>query len=98
MKGLFMQRINYKSDIKPLTEFRANAKDFVNQVRESKRPIILTQHGKSSAILIDVSEYQAMVDKIELLQEVQIAEQQISDGKILTNEQVKKRLSKKYNL
>ncbi len=93
-----MQQINYKSDIKPLTEFRANAKDFVNQVRESKRPIVLTQHGKSSAILIDVSEYQAMVDKIELLQEVQLAEQQISDGKTLTNEQVEKRLSQKYNL
>ncbi len=93
-----MQQINYQSDIKPLTEFRANAKDFVNQVRESKRPIILTQHGKSSAILIDVSEYQAMVDKLELLQEIQVAEQQISDGNTLTNGQVEKRLSKRYNL
>lgn len=37
-----MQQINYQSDIKPLSEFRANAKDFVNQVRESKRPIVLT--------------------------------------------------------
>ncbi len=93
-----MLQIDYKSDIKPLSEFRANAKDFVNQVRETKRPIILTQHGKSSAILIDVSEYQAMVDKLELLQEVQKAEQQISDGKTLTTEQVEKRLSKRYNL
>ncbi|MCF6269209.1 MAG: type II toxin-antitoxin system Phd/YefM family antitoxin [Melioribacteraceae bacterium] len=93
-----MQKINYQSDIKPLTEFRANAKDFVDQVRESKRPIILTQHGKSSAILIDVAEYQAMVDKIELFQELQIAEQQIVDGKTLTAEQVERRLSQRYNL
>ncbi len=93
-----MHKINYESDIKPLTEFRANAKAFVNQVRESKRPIILTQHGKSSAILLDVSEYQSMIDKLELLQEIQIAEQQISEGKLLTTEEVEKRLSKRYNL
>jgi len=91
-----MHKINYESDIKPLSEFRANAAGFVKQVKESKRPLIITQHGKSSAVLVDVAEYQALIEKLEVLQEIQIAEQQISDGKYLTNEQVKKRLSSKY--
>ena len=85
-----MHKINYESDIKPLSEFRANAAGFVKQVKESKRPLIITQHGKSSAVLVDVAEYQALIEKLEVLQEIQIAEQQISNGKYLTNEQVKK--------
>ena len=92
-----MRQINFENDIKPLSEFRANAANLVKQVRDTKRPLILTQHGKSSAVLIDVAEYQAIIDKMELLQEVQIAEQQISEGKYLTNEQVTKRLNARYN-
>ena len=92
-----MRQINFENDIKSLSEFRANAANLVKQVRDTKRPLILTQHGKSSAVLIDVAEYQALIDKMELLQEVQIAEQQISEGKYFTNEQVTKRLTARYN-
>jgi len=57
----------------------------------------LTQNGKSSAVLIDVAEYQSIIDKMELLQEVQKAERQISEAKYLINEQVKKRVTARYN-
>ncbi len=92
-----MRQINLENDIKPLSEFRANAATFVKQVKETKRPLILTQYGKSSAVLVDVAEYQAIIEKLELLQDVQVAEQQIADGKYLTNSQVKKRLMARYN-
>ena len=92
-----MSNINYENDIKPLTEFRANAANFVKQVKESKRPIILTQHGKSAAVLVDAAEYQAIIDKLELLEEIQLAERQINDGKILSNKQVNDRLTARYS-
>ena len=91
-----MHQINYENDIKPLTEFRANAASFVKQVKETKRPLILTQHGKSTAVLVDVAEYQSIIEKLELLQDVQVAEQQIVDGKYLTNSEVAKRLTARY--
>ncbi len=80
-----------------MTEFRANAASLVKQVRESKRPLILTQHGKSTAVLIDVAEYQSIIDKLELLQDVQLAEQQIIEGKYLSDSQVEKRLIARYS-
>ena len=51
-----MININLDSDIKPLSEFRANAAIFVKHVKETKRPLVLTQRGKSAAVLLDVSE------------------------------------------
>ena len=91
-----MRQINLENDIKPLSEFRANAAHFVKQIKDTKRPLILTQHGKSSAVLVDVAAYQALIDKLELLQEVQLAERQISEGKFLSDDEVKKRLMKRY--
>ncbi|MCK4447159.1 MAG: type II toxin-antitoxin system Phd/YefM family antitoxin [Candidatus Marinimicrobia bacterium] len=92
-----MRQINLENDIKPLSEFRANAASFLKQVKETKRPLILTQHGKSSAVLVDVAEYQAIIEKLDLLQELQVAERQIAEGKYFTNDQVKERLMARYN-
>lgn len=91
-----MRHINLEDDIKSLSEFRANSANFIKQIKDTKRPLILTQHGKSSAVLIDVAEYQATIEKLELLQEIQTAERQIAEGKILSNEQVKKRIADRY--
>jgi len=91
-----MRHINIEDDIKPLSEFRANSANFIKQIKDTKRPLILTQHGKSSAVLVDVAEYQATIEKLELLQEVQLAEKQIVEGKTRSNNQVKKRITDRY--
>lgn len=91
-----MRHINLEDDIKSLSEFRANSANFIKQIKDTKRPLILTQHGKSTAVLVDVAEYQATIEKLELLQEIQTAERQIAEGKILSNEQVEKRIADRY--
>ena len=92
-----MRQINLENDIMPLSEFRANTAKFIKQIKETKRPLILTQHGKSTAVLLDVAAYQSLIEKLELLQEIQIGEKQITDGKYLTHDQVKQRIMERYN-
>ena len=75
-----MIRPQYDSDIRSLSEFRANTAAFMEAVQRHKRPLILTQHGRSSAVLLDVGEYEQMLCKLEMLQDLQTAEQQINDG------------------
>lgn len=38
--------MRFTEDIRPLSEFRANAAAFVEQVQTTQRPIVLTQHGR----------------------------------------------------
>ena len=76
-----MKRTIYSEDIKPLSEFRANAAALIEQVRSTRRPIVLTQHGKSSAVILDVLEYEALLERIEMLQEIHQAEDQMDKGK-----------------
>jgi len=61
-----MGAINLEEDIRPLSEFRANTASLVRQVKKTGRPLVLTQHGKSTVVLIDVRQYQSMVSCIEL--------------------------------
>ena len=44
-------------DIRPLSEFRAGVASFVKRVNDTKRPLVLTQHGRGVAVLIDIREF-----------------------------------------
>ena len=52
-----MNRIKLDEDIKPLSEFRAKVSQYIEQIHKIKRPLLITQNGKSSAVLLDVAEY-----------------------------------------
>ncbi|MDI6402590.1 type II toxin-antitoxin system Phd/YefM family antitoxin [Balneolaceae bacterium ANBcel3] len=76
-----MKRIHLDKDIQPLSAFRANAASIIQKVKKDHRPVVITQHGKGSAVLLDVTDYEEMVDTIEMLQEVNQARRELDQGK-----------------
>lgn len=76
-----MARVRPTQDIRPLADFRANLASVVRQVQRTKRPVILTQHGRSAAVLVDATEYEALLDRAELFDDVRVAEDEIAAGK-----------------
>ena len=84
-----MPRLRPTQDIRPLADFRANLAAVVRQVQRTKRPIILTQHGRSAAVLVDAGEYEALVDRAELLEDVRVAEAEIAASKGVSHRRAK---------
>ncbi len=76
-----MERLRIDEDIKPLSEFRANAAALVERVRESRRPLVLTQRGHSTAVVLGAAEYERLMEEIEILRDVRQAEQQLEAGR-----------------
>jgi len=91
-----MRRLKLGSDIKPVSEFRANAAELIEQIKKSGRPLVLTQRGHSTAVVLDVGEYDGMVEEIELLRDVRTAVAQIEAGKGLSNRQAKAELRRRF--
>lgn len=60
-----MGRLNIEEDIRPLSEFRANTAALVKQVKNTRRPLVLTQHGKSTVVLLDVGHYESLMSSLE---------------------------------
>ncbi len=59
--------------------------------------MVITQNGKSSAVVIDVNEYESLLEKIELLKDVQIARQQLADGKGIEHQTARELILKKLS-
>lgn len=84
-----MARVRPTQDIRPLADFRANLAAVVRQVQDTKRPVILTQHGRSAAVLVDAGEYEALLDRAELLEDIRVAESEVAAGKGLPHAKAK---------
>lgn len=84
------------TDIKPVSEFRANAAGTIEQVKTSGRPLILTQRGESAAVLLDVAVYAELIEELELLSDVRTAMNQIDEGHGVSNRDAKAELMKRF--
>jgi prevent-host-death family protein len=82
-----MKRIHFDTDIQPLSAFRANAAAIIEKVKKDKRPVVITQHGKGSAVLLDVADYEQMIETIEILQEINHAREELAAGKGIPHEE-----------
>jgi antitoxin YefM len=89
------KRVDLASDIKPVSEFRANAAGLIEQLRSSGRPLVLTQRGHSAAVVLDVAEYERLLTEVELLRDVREAEDQIAAGAFLSNTAAKAELRRR---
>ncbi len=83
-----MSSIRPSTDVLPVTEFRANTSAMLTRMHANRRPVILTQHGRGTAVVMDVDVYERLLDEMELLRDLHIAEGQIARGEGIPHEQV----------
>ena len=83
-----MPSLKPSQDVQPLSAFRANAAGFLDQVRSTKRPLVLTQHGKSAAVVLDVDEYEALIDEIEVIRDIRQAKAELARGEGIPHDEV----------
>ena len=62
---------------------------FIKQVLDTKRPVIITQHGKGVAVLLGAFENEVMQEKIELLTDIQTSINQLENGAGINHQNAK---------
>lgn len=87
-----MNRLSLQEDIRPLSEFRSHVASFILQVREKHRPLLITHRGKSAAVLLDVAQYEELLDQLELLQDIQAGERQVDSGEGIGHSQAREQV------
>ena len=93
-----MHPLKLNQDVMPLSEFRSTIASSIEKLQKTLRPMLLTQHGKGVAVVIDVNEFEAMRDKIDLLEGITIAEKQIEEGDFYTQEEMERDFFARYSV
>lgn len=88
--------IDLQSDIRPITEFRSNSAELLKQVKESGRPLILTQRGRGTAVVLELGHYQALLERVQELQDIQAGLAALEAGDTVTLEDAEEQLLARF--
>ena len=86
-------------NIIPITDLQRQAAQVLSDVNASSEPIIITQRGRPSAVLLSARRYAeiekelASFDAIELERLIAEGESEIAKGEVISHEEVKRRLN-----
>ena len=78
-------------DIKPVAYMKARAEELLRDVKRSRRPVVITQHGEAQAVVLDVGTRDATL----LLQLTAQGEAQVQAGKTVPQAEVFARARRK---
>ncbi len=77
-----------------VTTLKRKATEIISDLQEERDPILITQHGLPAAYLVDVATYEEMNRRISVLEGIALGEQAIREGRVLTQAEAKRKLSK----
>ncbi|ALS34757.1 hypothetical protein PTRA_b0243 [Pseudoalteromonas translucida KMM 520] len=77
-----------------VTTLKRQASKILADLHTSKEPVLITEHGKPSAYLVEVDDYEFMQQRIVILEGVACGEQAIKNGHLFSNQEAKEKMSK----
>ncbi|CAK2367936.1 type II toxin-antitoxin system Phd/YefM family antitoxin [Vibrio sp. 10N.222.55.B11] len=77
-----------------VTSLKRQATKILADLHDTKEPVLITEHGKPSAYLVDVDDYQFMQNRLVILEGIARGERAISEGKALSHDEAKDKMSK----
>ena len=89
--------MNIVNDIKPVTYLKSRAADLLNQINETRRPVIITQNGEPRAVLQDPVSYENMRNAIGMLKLISLGEVDIRCGRTKPQDKMFDEIEKSLN-
>ncbi|HHH47292.1 MAG TPA: type II toxin-antitoxin system Phd/YefM family antitoxin [Gammaproteobacteria bacterium] len=80
--------------IELVTTLKRQATKILADLRKSKEPILITEHGQPSAYLVDVEDFELMQARMRLLEGLSRGERAIQEGRTLSQKEAKKAMAK----
>ena len=72
-------------DIVPAAVFKRQQAAMLRRLRNSRRPLIITQHGQAAAVVLSPREYDRLAGELDLRQVLVRAEQAEAEGRMVSH-------------
>jgi prevent-host-death family protein len=86
--------MNLSPNLTPLTEVRRHTAEIFEQVRATKQPVMVTEHGREAGVIMDPEAFHALNSRLAVLEEIAMGETEIAQGLSVSWKEVKADLKK----
>lgn len=83
-----MKALQVSEDILPLGEFKTRASSVLRKLREVQRPIVITQNGKPTAVLITPQEFDRLHERDQFLEAVREGLADSEAGRVIEDKEL----------
>ena len=80
------------NQIKPISYLKAHATEIVRKLGEQREPMVITQNGEAKVVIQDIESYEQTQETMALLKILALGIRQIEEGKVLSADDVIRRL------
>jgi prevent-host-death family protein len=75
-----------------VTTLKREATRLIAELRKARTPILITEHGKPAAYLVDPESFEFQQARLRILEGIARGERAVQEGRTLTHRQAKKRM------
>lgn len=80
--------MKFSTQIKPISYLKSHAAQIVKELGESRQPLVITQNGEATMVVIDVKSYEERENTLALLKLLALGNGQIEQGRFRDVEDV----------
>jgi prevent-host-death family protein len=77
-----------------VTTLKRQATKILSELHESKEPVLITEHGKPSAYLVDFEDFELLQRRMGILEGIARGEAAVLEGLTLSNSEARESLRK----
>ncbi|HDK38522.1 MAG TPA: type II toxin-antitoxin system Phd/YefM family antitoxin [Thiolapillus brandeum] len=77
-----------------VTTLKRQATRILAELHESREPVLITEHGRPSAYLVDVEDFDLMERRLKLLEGIAKGEMALQAGNMMEHEEARKKMEK----
>jgi len=77
--------MDYADGIEPVTALKTKLAELIRRTRRTRRPLVITQNGRPTAVLQDVETFQQQRDALLLLMAITQGERDYRTGRVVSD-------------
>ncbi len=77
-----------------VTKLKRQATKILSELRESKEPVLITEHGKPSAYLVDYEDFESLQRRMQILEGIARGETAVLEGRTVSHAEAKAKMKK----
>ncbi|MEA5574217.1 type II toxin-antitoxin system Phd/YefM family antitoxin [Calothrix sp. UHCC 0171] len=93
--------LNISRDIHSLSSFKRNTLEFIEQMKQTGEPVVLTVNGKAELVVQDAESYQKLLDALEKLEAIAGIKKGLEDveaGRTNSLSEFEREMQQKYGI
>ncbi len=77
-----------------VTTLKRQATRLIAELKEDSSPVLITEHGRPAAYLVNVASYEEQQARMQILEGIARGERAFQQGRTMSHEQAKKRMKR----